>query len=188
MILDVFSRKIVGAEVFDAENMANSATVIERAVLREQLLHRPLILHADNGSPMKGSTLHATLERLGVTPSHSRPRVSDDNAYSEALFRTCKYRPDYPASGFDGIEEAREWVMAFVRWYNEEHRHSAIRFVTPAQRHAGEDVAILKRRHEIYQQRRAEHPQRWSGSTRNWKPVGKVWLNPDDDAKRLEAA
>ena len=188
MIIDVFSRKIVGADVFDAENMANSSTVIERAVLREQLLHRPLILHADNGSPMKGSTLHVTLERLGITPSHSRPRVSDDNAFSEALFRTCKYRPDYPATGFDGIEEARQWLLAFVRWYNEEHRHSAIRFVTPAQRHAGEDAAILERRHEIYQRKRAEHPQRWSGSTRNWEPVGKVWLNPDDDAKRLEAA
>lgn len=112
---------------------------IERAVLREQLSHRPLVLHADNCSPMKDSTLHVTLERLGITPSHSRPRVSDDNAFSEALFRTCKYRPDYPASG---IEAARQWVLAFVRWYNEEHRHSAIRFVTPAQRHAGEDVAM----------------------------------------------
>jgi putative transposase len=187
-VLDVFSRKIVGAEVFEAENMANSACVLERAVLREKLLHRPLILHADNGTPMKGSTLQATLERLGVTASHSRPRVSNDNAFSEALFRTCKYRPSYPTSGFESLEDARSWVLAFLGWYNEEHRHSAIRFVTPAERHAGKDKAILARRHEIYEQKRAEHPQRWSGPTRNWDPVGKVWLNPDSDAKSLEAA
>lgn len=188
LILDIFSRKIVGADVFDAENMANSATVIERAVLRERLMHEPLVLHADNGSPMKGSMLQVTLERLGITSSHSRPRVSDDNAFSEALFRTCKYRPDYPPQGFEGLEQARGWVLAFVRWYNDEHRHSAIRFVTPSQRHVKKDVALLASRQKIYERARAQHPHRWSGPTRNWEPVGEVWLNPDQEATPLEAA
>lgn len=101
LILDIFSRKNVGAEVFEAENMATSTTLIERAVLREGVLyHHPLVLHADNGGPMAGSTLQVTFERLGITASYSRPRVSDDNAFSEALFRTCKYCPSYPPEGF----------------------------------------------------------------------------------------
>ena len=190
LIIDIFSRKIVGAEVFEAENVANSATVIERAVLRESVLHHPLVLHADNGSPMKGSALHVTLGHLGITPSHSRPRVSDDNAFSESLFRTCKYRPNYPATGFESLETARNWVLAFVGWYNDEHRHSAIRYVTPAARHAGLDTAILAQRDTIYAAARDAHPGRWSSSTRNWDPVGAVWLNPENDQPKslLEAA
>ena len=186
LILDIFSRKIVGADVFDAENMGNSATVIERAVHREAIGHRPLVLHADNGSPMKGSTLSVTLERLGVTPSHSRPRVSDDNAYSESLFRTCKYRPSYPPDGFESLEAARAWVLEFVLWYNHEHRHSAIRYVTPASRHRGEDVAILARRAEIYEQARRQNPGRWSGAIRNWEPIGPVWLNPERPSAQIQ--
>lgn len=179
LVIDVFSRKIVGAEVFDAENAINSSRIVERAVLREQCAHRPLILHADNGSPMKGSALRVTLERLGITPSHSRPRVSNDNAFSEALFRTCKYRPDYPVDGFDTLQEARLWVHAFVQWYNHQHRHSAIRLVTPAQRHQGLDAAILAQRTALYEEARRRHPRRWSGRIRNWDPIPTVWLNPD---------
>ena len=179
LIIDIFSRKITGFEVFDTENAANSRAVIERAVLREGVAHRPLVLHADNGSAMKGATLRARLETLGVTASHSRPRVSNDNAFSEALFRTCKYRPGYPPEGFDTLAAARDWVLAFVRWYNEEHRHSAIRYVTPTQRHDGREEAILAERDRLYRQARAHAPGRWSGATRNWDPVGSVWLNPE---------
>src|SRR5690606_5579628 len=89
------------------ENMANSSQVIQRAVLREQCGHRPLVLHGDNGSAMKGSTIHARLAELGVTPSHSRARVSNDNAYSESLFRTCKYHPTFPVTGFTDLTDAR---------------------------------------------------------------------------------
>ncbi len=181
LIIDIYSRKIVGHEVFDAESMANSATVIQRAVLREQCAHRPLVLHSDNGSAMKGSTIHAKLDELGITPSHSRPRVSNDNAYSEALFRTCKYRPEYPLEGFADLCVARRWVGSFVHWYNDVHRHSEIRYVTPAQRHGGLDKAILGQRHQIYQQAKAKHPARCSRQTRNWQPVGSVWLNPDKE-------
>jgi putative transposase len=179
LVVDVYSRKIVSYEVFEAESAANSSLVVERAVLRERCTHRPLVLHADNGSPMKGSTVYATLDRLSITPSHSRPRVSNDNAYSEALFRTCKYRPDYPVHGFDTLREARLWVLDFVHWYNRKHRHSGIRFVTPHQRHEGLDVAILAKRTAIYEEARRRHPRRWSGELRNWDPIREVWLNPD---------
>ncbi len=161
--------------------MINSGTVIQRAVLREQCLHQPLVLHADNGSAMKGSTLQITLEKLGITASHSRPRVSNDNAFSEALFRTCKYRPDYPPEGFESLKDARLWVHQFVNWYNHQHRHSAIRFVAPAQRHAGQDKTILEKRRQLYQVARQNNPARWSGELRNWEPIGCVWLNPEPD-------
>jgi transposase InsO family protein len=179
LIVDIYSRKITGFEVFESENATHSSRVIERAVWREGIAHRPLVLHGDNGSAMKGATLQARLEALGVTRSHSRPRVSNDNAFSEALFRTCKYRPGYPPNGFEDIDEARQWVLAFVRWYNETHRHSAIRYVTPEQRHAGRDGTILAERARLYQQAKQQRPSRWSGATRDWSPVGSVWLNPE---------
>ena len=179
LIIDIYSRKITGFEAFDRESAANSRTVIERAVLREGVAHRPLVLHADNGSAMKGATLRARLDTLGITPSHSRPRVSNDNAFSESLFRTCKYRPAYPPEGFESLEQAQQWVLDFVQWYNHEHRHSAIRYVTPQQRHEGQDVAILEQRARLYEQAKARNPQRWSQNTRNWEPVGDVWLNPE---------
>jgi putative transposase len=122
------------------------------------------------------------LHWLGVKPSYSRPRVSDDNAYAESLFRTAKYRPEFPAKGFADLAEARSWAAGFVRWYNVDHRHSGIRYVSPAQRHAGEDVAILAARHALYDQARELNPARWSGKTRNWSPVGAVALNPERDS------
>jgi len=167
LIVDIYSRRITGFKVFTAENTAHSRQVIERAVWCEGIAHRPLVLHADNGSAMKGATLQARLEDLGVTPSHSRPRVSNDNAFSEAQFRTSKYRPDYPPTGFEDVDEARQWALAFVRWCNEEHLHSAIRYVTPPQRHEGHDDAVLAQRDRLYQQAKQTHPTRWSGATRN---------------------
>jgi transposase InsO family protein len=178
LIIDLFSRKIVGFEVFDAENVANSCQVLNQAIHREGIGQCPRVLHADNGAAMRGATLKARLEVLGIEASYSRPRVCDDNPYSEALFRTCKYRPLYPTDGFATLEAAREWVLAFVDWYNTVHRHSAIRYLTPEQRHQGRDVAILAKRDQRYQEAKAERPERWSGKTRNWTPVGAVELNP----------
>ncbi len=131
---------------------------------------------------MKGKTMLAKLEELGVMPSFSRPRVSDDNPFPEALFRTLKYRPGYPDGRFASIDDARRWVEAFVKWYNEDHQHSGIRFVTPSERHDGHEKAILARRHEVYQAAQARSPERWSGATRDWTPVGTVRLNPDRPA------
>lgn len=180
MMLDVYSRKIVGWEVHECESGENAAALVHRAVLSEGCIDQPLVLHADNGAIQKSYTLRRKLKQLGIEPSYSRPRVSDDNAYAEALFRTCKYRPSYPVNGFANIEAARLWIDAFVHWYNEVHRHSGIRHVTPGQRHRGEDRAILAKRHALYATAKARHPQRWSGATRNWSPVGDVWLNPEN--------
>jgi hypothetical protein len=122
------------------------------------------------------------LHWLGIEPSYSRPRVSDDNAFAEALFRTVKYRPEFPLKGFADLASARQWTVRFVHWYNHEHRHSGIRYVTPAQRHAGQDGPVLAARHALYQDARRRNPQRWTGSTRNWTPVGVVTLNPERDS------
>lgn len=179
MVLDVFSRKIVGHEVHVAESAELASLLMRRASLAERLAGRPLVLHSDNGSAMKGATMLATLEQLGVAPSFSRPRVSNDNAYAESLFRTCKYRPDYPAKPFESLDEARTWTQKFVRWYNHEHKHSGLKFVTPAQRHTGQDAAILARREKVYRDARNRNPERWSQGIRNWKLEDQVWLNPE---------
>lgn len=187
MIVDIYSRKIVGWEVHPVESADFGATLLHKAILAEGCLLNPPVLHADNGGPQKGFTMKAKLETLGVTPSYSRPRVSNDNPYSESLFRTCKYRPEYPSQGFDSIDTARKWIRRFVRWYNTEHLHSAIRFVTPAQRHRGEDETILANRHRVYQQAQREQPNRWSGRSRNWQPVQEVWLNcPEERETRMD--
>ncbi len=140
----------------------------------------PLVLHSDNGSPMKGATMLATLYKLGITPSNSRPRVSNDNPYSESLFRTLKYRPNYQPKGFATLEDAREWCSLFVKWYRFENHHSGIKFVTPAERHDGKSKAILQHRHEVYEAAKTAHPERWNGrDTRNWNDIDIVYLNPD---------
>ena len=162
LMLDLYSRKVVGWEVFEEETAECAATVLHKASLAECRGANPLVLHSDNGSPMKGATMLTTLQKLGIAPSFSRPGVSDDNAQAEAFFRTLKYRPGYPSRGFATLEKARDWVMHFVRWYNLEHRHSAIKFVTPAQRHLGQDGAVLAARDALYQQAKANHPERWS--------------------------
>jgi putative transposase len=148
---------------------------------REGIHPKQLVLHSDNGRPMKGATMLATLQQLGVMPSLSRPSVSNDNPYSEALFKTLKYRPRYPLGPFARVTDARGWVTGLVEWYNNEHRHSAIRFVTPAQRHEGLDKTLLHNRKVVYETARARNPQRWSGTTRNWQRVHVVHLNPDKD-------
>jgi len=179
LFLDIFSRKIVGWQVYEAESSALASDVLRDLYQREGIQPGQVILHSDNGSPMKGATLLATLQRLGVMPSLSRPSVSNDNPYSESLFRTLKYRPDYPLQAFADLTAARQWVAGLVDWYNHEHRHSSIRFVTPAQRHAGLDNELLTLRKALYEAARSRHPKRWSGSTRNWQIVQAVHLNPD---------
>lgn len=178
MVVDVFSRKIVGFDVHDRECATRAATLVSETVATERVDRQQLVLHADNGGPMKASTMLATLERLGVVASFSRPRVSDDNPFAEALFRTMKYRPEYPTKPFAAVAEARAWVDRFVAWYNDEHLHSGIRFVTPSARHAGGDAAILAARRRVYAAARHRSPQRWSGPTRNWTEIGAVFLNP----------
>ena len=186
LILDVFSRKIVGWEIHDEESAAHAATLIRRTHLREDIRDKPLILHSDNGSPMKGASMLETLYQLGVATSFSRPRVSNDNAYSESIFKTCKYRPDYPYKGFLNIAKARDWVLKFSHWYNVNHKHSGLKFVTPHQRHAGLAREVLAKRKDVYQQAKLRNPERWSGQTRNWELVDKVHLNPTRDRIEIE--
>ena len=187
-VVDVWSRKLVGWTVHEEESSEHASVMIEAACAREGVDRGQLVLHSDNGGPMKGATLLATLQLLGILTSFSRPRVSNDNPYSEALFRTAKYRPEYPRGPFASLEEARRWVKWFVRWYNTEHRHSAIRFVTPDERHSGREAEILARRITVYQAARACHPERWTGDTRNWTPIGDVALNPKDNTTAEVAA
>ena len=183
LIMDVYSRKIVGWEVYATESAAQAASVIQQACLRHGVPAGRLVLHSDNGSPMKGGTMLATLQRLGVVPSFSRPAVSNDNPYSESLFSTLKGHPGFPERPFADLAEARTWSHRFARWYDTEHRHSGLKFVTPDQRHRGEDTDLLARRHALYQAAKARHPERWSGPTRNWEPTTTVLLNPGKPLK-----
>ncbi len=179
VIMDVFSRKIVGWAVHAGERAEHAAALITAACAAERT--RPgHVLHSDNGGPMKAATMLATLDRLGVVPSFSRPHVSNDNPYSESLFHTLKYCPAYPAHGvFASLDAAAEWVARFVGWYNDEHRHSGIKFVSPAERHSGRDVAILKQRAAVYAAAKKKMPARWSGEVRDWSRIHEVRLNPD---------
>lgn len=189
LVEDIYSRKAVGWEVYEQESGKHAAGLMQRTVMVEQCQGAPLVLHSDNGAPMKSSTLLAKLYELGITPSRGRPRVSNDNPYSESLFRTLKYCPNWPEQGFSSLDAARAWVRDFIAWYNNEHRHSRIRFVTPVQRHRGEDKAILAKRDALYQAAKMAHPERWSGKTRNWSPIGIVMLNPErPEMQRQKAA
>lgn len=183
LFMDIYSRKVVGWQVYETESSELAGEVMRDICERENIAPKQVVLHSDNGSPMKGATMLATLQKLGVVPSFSRPACSNDNPFSESIFKTLKYRPAYPRRPFDSLMAARQWVGTFVHWYNEEHRHSAINFVTPAQRHASLDSALLSKRVEVYEAAKAKNPARWSGATRNWNPVTIVHLNPEKNIK-----
>jgi putative transposase len=177
MFLDIFSRKIVGWRVHERESMDLSSVLLTEICMKEGINKNQLSLHADNGGAMKGATMLVTMQKLGVMPSFSRPSVSDDNPFSESLFKTLKYCPQYPSKPFGTIEEASKWVDSFVTWYNSEHLHSGIKFVTPNSRHDGADIAILKNRDFVYKHAKMNAPQRWSKNTRNWDRIATVKLN-----------
>jgi transposase InsO family protein len=183
LLEDIYSRKIVGYEVHEQECGEHAAELLQRCLLREQCINQPLVLHSDNGAPMKSLTMKAKMEELGVLPSYSRPRVSNDNPFSEALFRTLKYRPEWPSSGFESLSKARDWVQSFSVWYNTKHRHSKLNFVTPVQRHSGKDRMLLGKRKEVLEAAKAANPNRWSKGVRNCEPKGPVTLNPE---KKIE--
>ena len=186
LFVDIFSRKIVGWQAYEEESSALASELLRDLCRCEGVQSKQLILHSDNGSPMKGSTMLATMQQLGVMPSFSRPSVSNDNPYSESLFKTLKYRPQYPLKPFADVIEARQWISGLVEWYNHEHCHSAISFVTPVQRHEGLDEQLLNNRKAVYEAAYAKNPERWTGSTRNWQRIEKVHLNPDK-AKEADA-
>ena len=149
LFADIFSRKVVGWQDFDCESAERAAELLEDICRRLGISANQITVHSDNGGPMKGETMLATVQRLGLAHSRSRPAVSNDNPYSESLFKTLKYRPQFPLKPFEDLSQARRWVTELVRWYNDEHRHSAIGFVTPAQRHAQVDEHMLQARTEV---------------------------------------
>ena len=188
MIEDVWSRRVVGFEVHAEESMEASSALIEKTCIEQNIDPDGLVLHSDNGGPMKGSTMLTTLRKLGIVASFSRPSVSDDNPFIEALFRTLKYRPEYPQKPFDTLEDARAWVVGFVGWYNTEHRHSGIRFVTPDERHDGREAAVLANRVQVYERARRANPNRWSRGMRDWSPAPAVFLNPKHEEQTVDGA
>jgi len=176
MFVDVWSRAIVGWDIYETESSKHASETMKRINIKNNV--SGVRLHSDNGSPMKGATMLATLQNLGVIPSFSRPRVSDDNPYSEALFKTLKYKASYHKH-FKTMDDAKNWVSLFVEWYNFEHRHSSIKYVTPMQRHTGEDKQILEKRKKTYIEARKKNPGRWSQGVRDWDRENIVYLNPN---------
>jgi transposase InsO family protein len=188
LVTDIFSRRVVAARVYEAEADELAAQLFKGALLREGIPPGQVVLHSDNGSAMKGATLKATLEKMGVLTSYSRPRVSDDNPYVESLFGTLKTRVGYPKRPFQSLSEAQAWVDRFVAWYNEEHRHSALNWVTPMARHRGEDGRQLALRRRTYLLAQKRHPARFPNGIRNCEPVGEVTLNPGRKRTRQATA
>lgn len=188
LFMDIFSRKIVGWQIHERESSQHASDIVRDIAQREGYKKDQVDIHSDNGSPMKGATLLATFQNLGITPSYSRPSVSNDNPYSESLFKTVKYCPYYPSKPFSDIQQARQWMSQFTDWYNHQHRHSSINYVTPAQRHTGLDKAILEMRIETYEAAKEKHPQRWTSKTRDWRRQEVVTLNPDKKKTTIDEA
>jgi len=185
MIIDIWSRMIVHWEIHEKESSELSSKMLQRLNGKKNL--HGVILHSDNGSPMKGYTMLSKMYSLNVMPSFSRPRVSEDNPYSESLFKTLKYRPSYPGK-FSSIEDAQLWVKGFVYWYNREHMHSRIGFVTPHERHYAKDIEILKTRRETYLKAYEKNPGRWSRKPKSWEHEKVVGINYQHDKKELNKA
>jgi putative transposase len=179
LFIDIWSRRIVGAQVHDCQHHELASALLRRVCAEHSVQTDKFVLHSDNGGPMKGATMVATMADLGITPSFSRPGVSDDNAFVEALFRHLKYVPAYPREGFHSLQQARAWVERFVVWYNTEHLHSAIGYVTPDDRHHGRDIEQLEQRRAVYLAAQHKHPRRWTRDTRGWEHVAVVALNPE---------
>lgn len=178
MVMDIYSRMIVGWDLQEEQTSEISSQMLKRICNKHGVKKGSLILHSDNGGPMKGATMLSTLQKLGVVPSFNRPSVSSDNAYSESLFKTLKYRPGYPSEGFASLEDAKIWVIKFIHWYNHEHLHSEIKFVSPYSRHTGTDQKILEGRKIVYEEAMKKNPARWAlGKARNWNKIHKVGLN-----------
>ncbi len=184
VVLDVFSRKVVGWLLANRESSTLAVELIRQSCRREGIRRDQLTVHADRGSSMRSKPVAFLLADLGVTKTHSRPYTSTDNPYSEAQFKTLKYQPDFPGR-FGSLEDARAFLVRFFDWYNNEHRHSGIGLVTPAQRHSGEDKGVYQKRQTVLAAFYQQHPERFVRGT----PVppelpGEVWINRPDQATK----
>ena len=171
--VDIFSRAIMGWAVHEAEDGKLAAELVSE--LCERWGVTDLLLRSDNGGPMRSHHILSTLRMFGVVPSFSRPSVSNDNPFSESLFKTLKYTAGYPGR-FQSLEQAHSWMSRFVDWYNNEHRHSGIMHVTPMQRHTGADKELLARRATTYERARMRNPLRWSREPKTWLRPQEVFL------------
>lgn len=178
VIMDVFSRYVVGWMVMEREAASLAEVLIADTCAKEGIAPEQLTLHADRGSSMASKTVAQLLADLGVTKTHSRPHVSNDNPYSEAQFKTLKYRPDYPQA-FGSVEDARVWTRAFVAWYNQEHHHTGLGLLTPAMVHHGEAETVRNKRQAVLVAAQAAHPERFvRGTPRVPEVPTAVWINP----------
>ena len=187
VILDVFSRYVVGWMVAEAESADLAMQVIQHSYQQQQIVQDQLTLHADRGGPMVARTTAQLLDRLGVQKTHSRPYTPDDNPFSESQFKTMKYRPDFPKQ-FDSIDAARAWAQRFFHWYNHEHHHSGLVLLTPAQVHTGQAAHVIQQRNQVLHDAYQRHPERFVRGMPNHPALPpKVWINPPKpDADELQ--
>lgn len=189
VILDIFSRYVVGWMVADREGGELARKLIEESCLKQGIREEELTLHSDRGSPMKSKPVSRLLAQPGVTKSFSRPRVSNDNPYSESQFKTLKYRPEFPER-FGSQEGATSFCQGYFRWYNQEHRHSGIGLMTPEQVHYGRAEKVTSARQKVLEEAYALHPERFVGKRPEApKLPEEVWINePKKDGSNNEVA
>jgi transposase InsO family protein len=178
VLLDLFSRYVVGWMVAERESAELAQQLIGESCAKQGIARGQLTVHADNGPAMTAKSVALLLADLGVVQSHSRPYVSNDNPYSEAQFKTLKYRPDYP-DRFGSLADARGWAAGFFDWYNHQHHHSGLALLTPAQVHSGQVEQVLRHRQQVLQQAYERHPERFvHGCPQAAPPPAAAWINP----------
>lgn len=181
VILDIFSRYVVGWLIAERETALLAHQLIDQTCTRQGIVRDELTLHSDRGGPMRSQTVAHLLSDLGVTKSHSRPYTPDDNPFSEAQFKTLKYRPEFPER-FDSQPDARRFCQSFFHWYNEEHYHSGIGLLPPASVHYGQAVSVVNQRNQVLQAAYQAHPERFvNGPPVAPEPPPAVWINPPEE-------
>jgi len=188
VMLDIFSRYVVGWLLVEQQSGELAKLFIRETCDKHHIRPEQLTLHADRGGPMLAKPVTLLMADLGITESHSRPQVSNDNPFSEAQFKTMKYRPDYP-DRFGCLADARTWAQSFFAWYNNEHHHSGIGYMTPAAVHSGDAARVFARRQQVLQRAYAAHPERFVKGLPTPPPLPtEVWINPPKSANDAVAA
>lgn len=187
VIVDIYSRYVPGWLLTESESADLAEELMATTCAKQGIGREQLTVHADNGAPMIAKPLTQLFTDLDITPSHSRPHVPNDNPYSEAQFKTLKYRPDYPER-FGGAAAARQWAQAFFTWYNQEHHHSALGLLTPAVVHSGQAPAVLAERQRVLTAAYAAHPERFvKGPPTPGALPKEVWINRPQPVLELPA-
>jgi putative transposase len=181
VLLDIFSRYVVGWMIAERELATLAKTLIEESCRKQAIEPQQLTIHSDNGKPMRAKSLALLYADLGVNASHSRPYTSDDNPFSEAQFKTLKYQPDYPER-FGSVQDARVWARHFFPWYNYEHYHTGLNLLTPASVHHGQATVVQQQRQAILRAAFDAHPERFvKGAPLVAGPPQAVWINPPQE-------